>query len=117
MDKALEVFNSMTEKGCALNTVLYTTLIKGFARAEQIDEAMQVYDRMRADTGQGVSPDLITFSILIKANCDAGRLDKALGLLEAMMELKLCPDEVIFNNLIGGCIQDRNAELAKRLYR
>jgi len=117
MDKALEVFNSMKEQGCAMNTVLYTTLIKGFARAEQVDKAMEVYGQMRAGTVPGVTPDVITFSILIKANCDAGRLDKALGLLEGMMELQLCPDEVIFNNLLGGCIRECNHTLAKRLYR
>mmetsp|Transcript_41668 Transcript_41668/g.109878 ORF Transcript_41668/g.109878 Transcript_41668/m.109878 type:complete len:656 (+) Transcript_41668:160-2127(+) len=116
MDKALEVFNNMKEQGCAMNTVLYTTLIKGFARVEQVDRAMEVYQQMRSDDLHGVTPDVITFSILIKANCDAGRLEKALGLLDGMMELHLCPDEVIFNNLLGGCIRDANHILAKRLY-
>jgi len=116
MDKALDVFNNMKEQGLAMNTVLYTTLIKGFARVEQVDRAMEVYEQMRSDGAHGVSPDVITFSILIKANCDAGRMGKALGLLEGMMELKLCPDEVIFNNLLGGCIRDSNHGLAKRLY-
>jgi len=116
MEKALEVFNNMKEQGCSLNTVLYTTMIKGFARAEQVDKAMEVYAQMREDSAHGVTPDLITFSILIKANCDAGRLNVALGLLEGMMELRLCPDEVIFNNLLGGCIREGNHELAKRLY-
>merc|ERR1719291_412044 len=72
---------------------------------------------MRQDNQEDVSPDLITFSILIKANCDSARLSTALRLLEAMMELNLCPDEVIFNNLLGGCVRDgNNSALAKRLY-
>merc|ERR1719330_1318904 len=114
VDKAAEVFASMTREGCAMNTVLYTTLIKGFARAGQVDQAMHVYEQMRAE--RSVPPDLITFSILIKANCDSCRLEAALQLLEAMLDLKLRPDEVIFNNLLGGCVKESKAGLAKRLY-
>lgn len=115
VDRAAEVYERMVHEGCPMNTVLYTTLIKGFARAGQVDQAMRVYRQMRAEGS--VPPDLITFSILIKANCDSSRLDTALKLLEAMVELKLRPDEVIFNNLLGGCVKDSNATLAKRLYQ
>jgi len=114
VNKAAEVFDRMTNEGCEMNTVLYTILIKGFARAGQVDQAMHVYEQMR--TGRSVPPDLITFSILIKANCDDRRLEAALQLLEAMLEFKLKPDEVIFNNLLGGCVKESNAELAKRIY-
>jgi len=114
VNKAAEVFDRMTEEGCVMNTVLYTTLIKGFARAGQVDHAMHVYEQMR--TGRSVPPDLITFSILIKANCDAHRLEAALQLLEAMLDFKLRPDEVVFNNLLGGCVKESKAGLAKRLY-
>jgi len=117
MDKGLEVFNSMASQGCVMNTVLYTTMIKGFARSGEVDKAMEVYQRMRGDTASGVAPDVVTFSILIKAYCDSGRLEKALGLLEGMMELQLCPDDVIFNNLLAGCVQEGNNGMAKRLYR
>lgn len=51
--------------------VLYTTLIKGFARAGQVDQAVQIYEEMRKE--RSMQPDVITFSILIKANCDVGR--------------------------------------------
>lgn len=115
VDRAAEVFNCMSREGCVMNTVLYTTLIKGFARAGQVDQAMHVYEQMRNE--RGVPPDLITFSILIKANCDSHRLEAALRLLKAMLDLKLRPDEVVFNNLLGGCVKESNAELAKRLYQ
>jgi len=117
MDKAVDVFNIMTKEGCVMNTVLYTTLIKGFARACQVEQAMKVYERMLEDGVQGVTPDLITFSILIKANCDAGLIGEAMMLLESMMELRLAPDEVVFNNLLSGCVQQSDDKLGKRLFR
>merc|ERR1719356_2007406 len=113
--KAVDVFELMKANGCVMNTVLYTTLIKGFARDGQVDKAMEVYERMRSE--RTIPPDLITFSILIKANCDSGRLHAALRLKEAMLGLGLKADEGIFNNILGGCAKEADAELAKRTYK
>jgi len=115
VEKAVEIFNTMRAEGCQMNTVLYTTLIKGFARAGQVDQAVQVYEEMRKE--RSMQPDVITFSILIKANCDVGRLEEALKMLLAMKDAGLKPDEVVFNNLLGGCINDCKLELAKDLYK
>jgi len=114
VEKAVEIFKTMKKEGCEPNTVLYTTLIKGFARAGQVDQAAELFAKMRKD--KDMQPDVITFSILIKANCDAGRLEAALKLLMSMTEVGLKPDEVVFNNLLSGCIQDCNVELANQLY-
>merc|ERR1719473_1630032 len=114
VDRASEVFNAMSRDGVPMNTVLYTTLIKGFVRVGKVDEAMKVYTQMSSE--QSMSPDLITFSILIKANCDASRMEAALELLSATLRHGLQPDEVVFNNLMAGCAKQANAELAKRLY-
>eukprot|EP00928_Gymnodinium_smaydae_P039640 TRINITY_DN27036_c0_g2_i1.p1 TRINITY_DN27036_c0_g2~~TRINITY_DN27036_c0_g2_i1.p1 ORF type:complete len:739 (+),score=198.35 TRINITY_DN27036_c0_g2_i1:226-2217(+) len=114
VDKASDVFDIMLKNECPMNTVLYTTLIKGFAREGKVDEAMRVYGQMQKDST--VQPDLITFSVLMKANCDANRLDEAFGLLDAMLRLGLHPDEVIFNNLLSGCAKAANGELANRIY-
>lgn len=114
LERAAEVFSDMKREGCTMNTVLYTTLIKGFARAGEVDQAMKVYEQMNKE--RNVTPDLITFSILIKANCDADRCTEALKLLEEMINLKLQPDEVVFNSLLAGSARSANAELGKRLY-
>lgn len=114
IDRAASVFDAMCKDGCTMNTVLYTTLIKGFARESKVDEAMRVFNQLEADAN--TQPDLITFSILIKANCDVGRIQKSLELLESMKERGLKPDEVIFNSLLSGCAKESNAQLANRLY-
>mmetsp|Transcript_34302 Transcript_34302/g.80204 ORF Transcript_34302/g.80204 Transcript_34302/m.80204 type:complete len:638 (-) Transcript_34302:102-2015(-) len=111
-DKAADIFETMKREGCAMNTILYTTLMKGFARAGKLDQAMTVYDQMK----ENASLDIITFSILIKANCDASRLEAALKLLEEMVELGFQPDEVVFNNLLAGCANQGNISLGRRLY-
>merc|ERR1719487_506469 len=110
----MEVFNDMTTAGCPMNTVLYTTLIKGCVRGGELEMAMNMYKKMSSE--RSISPDLITFSILIKANCDNDQLEEALKLLEGMFSLGLSPDEVVFNNLIAGCARHGNVRLGKQLY-
>jgi pentatricopeptide repeat protein len=112
IDCAAVVADCMAREGCEMKTVMCTTLIKGFARAGQLERAMKVYEQMRTRRG----PDLITFSILIKANCDSSQMEDALILFESMWDLGLKPDEVVFNNLLGVCLKESYAELGKRLY-
>lgn len=114
LDKAIQVFDSIVSTGCQMNTVLFTTLIKGFIRAGKVDQAMDIYQQMR--TNCQVSPDLVTFSILIKANCDSDHLDKALKLLEDLLGLGIKPDDVVFNSLLAGCARQSCGELGKRIY-
>lgn len=97
-----------------MNTILYTTLIKGFARDGKVRDAMRIYGLMMNDAV--ASPDLVTFSILLKSNCDHGNLDAALNLLGTMISMGLKPDEVIFNNVLSGCVGQSNVELARRIY-
>jgi pentatricopeptide repeat protein len=114
-ERATEVFDSMAEMGCPMNAVLCTTLIKGFAREGKVDEVMRIYRQMLAD--QNSQPDLITFSMVIKANCDAGHMEVALDLFETMLEKGLTPDEVIFNSLLSGCSNRSNVPLARQIYQ
>merc|ERR1719159_2241569 len=53
----------------------------------------------------GCSPDLITFSTLLKGYCQAGELDKAFMVLEAIRERNLPCDELVYNTLIDGCVK------------
>merc|ERR1719424_2678149 len=77
---ASEALDKMCESGVTMNCVLLTTLMKGFIRSKHLEKAMQLFDNMRGDSSQ-VKPDMITYSMLIKAQCDAGEMGKALQIL------------------------------------
>jgi len=53
---------------------------------------------------QGVSPNIVTYSAIIKGYCQEGRLDVAFQVLETMKQSKhLRPDELVYNTLMDGC--------------
>jgi len=106
----------MCESGVTMNCVLLTTLMKGFIRSKHLDKAMQLFDNMRGESSQ-VKPDMITYSMLIKAQCDAGDMSKALQILEDMLQCKCDIDDVVFTHLIEGCCNVSNVALAEKLFK
>jgi pentatricopeptide repeat protein len=124
LNKANEVLDGLIKSGMAMNTVLYTTFIKGFVRAEMLDRAMQLYETMKtgkpgegADQEKKAKPDLITYSILIKAHTDKRQMERALYLLNDMQEAGYQPDDIVVNHLIEGCCHVSNIELGEKLYK
>jgi pentatricopeptide repeat protein len=105
----------MSESGVTMNCVLLTTMIKGFVRTKNLSKAMALFETMRGETSV-VKPDMITYSILIKAHCDAGDMTEALRLLEAMLQDGNDVDDVVFTHLIDGCSQTQNHVLAEKLW-
>jgi hypothetical protein len=43
LDMAEKVFDCMIGDGVALNTVIYTTMIKGYSKAFKLAEAISIY--------------------------------------------------------------------------
>jgi len=106
----------MSTHGVQMNTIVMTTLMKGFVRSKRLDKAMQLYDSMRA-SASAVKPDMITYSMLIKAHCDVHDMGTALKVLEDMLESDCQVDDVVFTILIEGCCQVNNIRLAEKLFK
>merc|ERR1719473_1138564 len=104
---ASQALDRMCDSGVKMNCVLLTTLMKGFIRSKHLDKAMALFDTMRSADSQ-VKPDMITYSMLIKAQCDAGDMGKALQILEDMLQNSCDVDDVVFTHLIEGCCQVSN---------
>jgi len=126
-DKANEVIDSFIASGCEMNTVLYTTFMKGFVRMEMLDKAMALYRQMRqgcvngsmasgADGKECPKPDVILYSVLIKAHCDQRLLESALQLAKDMIQDGLEPDDMIINRLLDGCRHIRDGDTADRIF-
>jgi pentatricopeptide repeat protein len=123
-DSATAVIDNFITSGCVMNTVLYTTFMKGFVRMQMLDKAMELYNQMRNASQSGTDedgneppkPDLILYSVLIKANCDQRMLEPALHLVQDMLHDGLEPDDIIVNRLLDGCRHLSNSELADKIF-
>merc|ERR1719207_484929 len=89
----------MQESDVKMNCVLLTTLMKGFVRTKRLDMAMNLYHSMY-NRDVGSRPDMVTYSLLIKAQCDAQDMSAALSIFEDMLQHNCKVDDVVFTHLI-----------------
>ncbi|KAK2662054.1 hypothetical protein Ddye_000628 [Dipteronia dyeriana] len=65
---------AMDRAGVRPNTVTYNTLIDGYCKKENLEEAKQLFEEMEKD---GVRHDILTYSILIDVYCKKNKLVEA----------------------------------------
>jgi len=101
LDRARGVFSDLCLSGLQLNVVHCSSFIKVLVNAGLLDEAAAVLSEMIRSPGG--KPDLLMFSIMVKAYSDNGDVSSALKMLELMMKEGIEPDEVFFNSVLSGC--------------
>lgn len=92
------VFNDLCNSGLQLNTVHYTSLLKGLVATGQLEEANRVLHTMIQSPG--AEPDLVTYATLIKVHVDKGDFSHALQVFEVMCQQKVEPDDVIIRCIL-----------------
>merc|ERR1719152_802076 len=88
-------------------------MIDACARCWSMDRVPQLLEHMRKE---GVEPDLVTYSSLVKGYCLAGDVRRGFKVLEEMKSSgKVLPDEIMYNVLLDGCAREGLVEEALRL--
>lgn len=83
-----------------LNTIIYSTLIKGFAISRNADRALELYARMKETK---VAPNLVTLNTLIDACGRSGRMDQCAEIMEEMQNSPdMAPDRITYATLVKG---------------
>ncbi|KAK9062983.1 hypothetical protein SSX86_016853 [Deinandra increscens subsp. villosa] len=83
------VYEKMMKFGVKPRVFLYNRIMDALVKTGHIDLSMSVYKNFKND---GLMEEGVTFMILIKGLCKAGRVEEALGLLDQMR--KLCKPDV-----------------------
>mmetsp|Transcript_142370 Transcript_142370/g.265330 ORF Transcript_142370/g.265330 Transcript_142370/m.265330 type:complete len:642 (-) Transcript_142370:19-1944(-) len=113
-DPTKQVIDLLVTDDKPIDKVMCTQFIKGLVRADRVEQAMQLYHEIKRRGG--ICPDLVTYSVLIKACVDVHDLEKALLFVQDMAEANLRPDDIILTHLLEGCRFLGNHALGKRLF-
>lgn len=79
------------------NTIMYSTLIKGFARERNCERALELFDEM---VERDVPMNTVTYNALVNACARAGAIQDALRIYNIMVAKGLEPDIVTYSTLL-----------------
>merc|ERR1719321_2195296 len=86
-----------------VNTVVYSTVLKGFATAKQIEKVFIVYQEMK---DLGLECNTITYNTLLDACAKCNLMCRATELLKDMQKANVKPDLISYSTLIKGyCLE------------
>ncbi|KAE9615818.1 putative tetratricopeptide-like helical domain-containing protein [Lupinus albus] len=115
-----ELLAEMEEMKISPNVITFGILVNHLCKARRIDEALQVFDRLRGKGESnivGVEPDVVLYNTLIDGLCKVGREEEGLRLLEEMKTVsKHRPNTITYNCLIDGLCKAGNVDNARALY-
>jgi pentatricopeptide repeat protein len=84
-----------------VNTVIYTTILKGFANNKETGKVMDLYNEMKF---RNMQPNTITYNTILNAFAQGGAMDRVPALLEDMKAVvpPVEPDIVTYSTIIKG---------------
>merc|ERR1719482_1673006 len=91
-----------SEYADVLNTVIYSTLLKGFAQARQPGRVQDVFDEMKE---MGIACNTVSYNTMLDANARTGKMDRADELFREMQESGVSPDVITYSTLVKGYCQ------------
>merc|ERR1719409_856459 len=85
-----------------LNTVIYSTLLKGFAQSRQPGRVQDVFDEMKQ---MGIACNTVSYNTMLDANAMTGRMDRADEIFREMQASGVSPDVITYSTLVKGYCQ------------
>ncbi|KAJ8492705.1 hypothetical protein OPV22_014426 [Ensete ventricosum] len=107
LKSAFSAVGLMFKSGHAADAFLLNLLMKGLCNGRSVSKAacktgdLEFAKDLFADMlHRGITPDLVTYSVLINRLAESGKLGEAMEVLEGMKAKGLSPDVVVYDSLI-----------------
>ncbi|KAL3639012.1 hypothetical protein CASFOL_016919 [Castilleja foliolosa] len=110
--EAQAFFDSLKDK-YELDVVVYTSLVHGWCRANNITEAERVFQEMK---DSGIKPTVYSYTIVIDALCRCGQITRAHDVFAEMLEVGCEPNAVTYNNLMRVHVKAGRTEKVLQVY-
>jgi len=109
------VMELLNDKGTQplVNTVICSSILKGFAYTRDAEKVMSLYKLMKDSR---IQPNTITYNTILNAFAQCGTMQNAPQLLEDMKEADVQPDIVTYSTLIKGFCYSGSLDRALQVF-
>lgn len=113
-DHAMRTFDQMDELGTPRSVISFNALLFACTRSRLYDKVPILFDEIPKK--YNLSPDKISYGLLLKSYCDSGSSDKALEFLNEMENKGIEVTTVTYTTVLNCLYKQGNAEEAERLW-
>merc|ERR1719389_164932 len=92
-----------------VNTVIYSTVLKGFAMSKQVVKVFEVYTEMRS---RNVQCNTISYNTMLDACARCSAMDRVSQILEDMKASTVEPDIITYSTIVKGYCQSGDVDKA-----
>ncbi|KAL2478402.1 Pentatricopeptide repeat-containing protein [Forsythia ovata] len=107
------VYEKMKKFGVKPRVFLYNRIMDALVKTDHLDLAISVYNDFKED---GLVEESVTFMILIKGFCKAGRMDEVFDLLDRMRNNLCKPDVFAYTAMVKVLVSEGNLESCLRVW-
>jgi pentatricopeptide repeat protein len=113
-DHALRTFDQMDELGTRRSAVSFNALLSACVKSKMFNKVPQLFDEIPKK--YGVSPNKVSYGILVKSYCEAGATEKAIGIFKEMEEKGVEITAVTFTTILDALYKKGKSEEADNLW-
>ncbi|KAM5576210.1 pentatricopeptide repeat-containing protein [Rosa sericea] len=113
-EHALKTYDQMDQLGTPRSAISFNSLLTACNLSKQFDKVPQFFDEIPSK--YGVSPDKVSYGILIKSFCEAGKPEKAIETVRMMEEKGIEVTAVTFTTIFNALYKKGNSEEADKLW-
>lgn len=113
--EAIKVFSSMKSIGISPSVVTFNSILLLLLNRGRTNMAKSVFDEMLST--YGVTPDTITFNVLIRGFCKNSMVDEGFRFFKEMSRHECDPDVVTYNTLVDGLCRAGKVRIAHNVVK
>ncbi|KAM3703319.1 hypothetical protein ACJW30_04G087500 [Castanea mollissima] len=99
-EKAVELFDRMVDEfRCRRTVISFNSVLNVIIQEGCFSQALEFYSRVMGSKNASISPNLLTFNLVIKALCKLGLVDRAIEMFREMPDRKCTPDVFTENRI------------------
>ncbi|KAJ0980838.1 hypothetical protein J5N97_009093 [Dioscorea zingiberensis] len=103
--KAFEIYESMEDSNCSLDSSTYDLMIPSLAKSGRLDAAVRLFNQLKSRLPAGARPGFPIYAALVDSMGKAGRLDAAMALYQEMQSTGYKPSVTMYVSMIESMVK------------
>jgi pentatricopeptide repeat protein len=117
LNKAKKLFQQVVKKGnICLDIQSYSNLLNVYVRCGDLEGAKSVFQEILSSVSSSLSPNIVTYTILLKGFCEAGMMEEASSLFFDQMIATGKYNIRSLNTFLRGCLRTGYVQTAEKAF-